>query len=474
MRILPAVGLLLAGLSLEADAMQTIELLGERFDPTPEGGLPRGWRAAGGAWKVEGGELVGEPLSAEGLVLAPGGPWDDLELAVTARFLAMDGEASWLGLSLGELDESGVEHLVRLRQAGRTRLPRIEYLVRHRGGASLRAGGALSGALELGKPLRLRLQTGGGRLLFWVGDELALDSALARDLRAGGLGLRASSARVAFDDFQVGRLAQGRLPELRVRYGPLRPITVIAHRGASAEAPENTLAALRLGVKQGAHGVEFDVHRSRDGALIIIHDQDLIRTTDFCGVFPDRKQAAVAATDLADIRRLDAGSWKGPDFRGEPVPTLEEGLELLRGKATAVVEIKDKAIGREVARLIRSAGLEDEVFVQSFHPQAIRELREELPGVTTGFLTGDRVGIDEVERARTHLRQAREAGASAVVCDYVLIGPAYLAEMRRRAMAVWVYTVDDPAVQEMLIRLGVDGIITNVPSGLLKLLSAED
>jgi glycerophosphoryl diester phosphodiesterase len=340
------------------------------------------------------------------------------------------------------------------------------------GGWSVRARGPEAGPLEVGAPRRLRLMASGGRVRLWVDEGLALDSALARDAGPGALGLGLSSGRIAFDGFRLRRLSADEVSRLRVDYGPLRRILVIAHRGASSIAPENTLAALRLAIEHGAQGAEFDVHRTRDGALIVMHDEDLLRTTDFKKAFPGRERAEVALVDLQDLLQLDAGSWKSPAYRGEPVPTLEQALDLLRGKTTAVVEIKPEGIGRDVARAIRKAGMAEQVFVQSFSARAVREFHEELPQAATGFLTDDRVSASEAERARSHLRQAREVGASAVVCDHALVGPAYLEEIHRHAMAVWVYTVDDPALAEMLVRLGVDGIITNVPKPLLELLEA--
>lgn len=244
---------------------------------------------------------------------------------------------------------------------------------------------------------------------------------------------------------------------------------VIAHRGASQAAPENTLAALTLGMEQGADGVEFDVYRAGDGWLVLLHDKDVLRTTNFKDVFTDGRSAKVSELSLAELRRLDAGSWKSADYAGEKVPTFEEALELLRGRATAVIEIKPEDIGRDVAMIVQKLGIEKEVFVQSFSPRAIREFHEVLPGVTTGYLTGDKVSDDSVARAREHLRIAVESGASAVVCNYKLADRAYIDEIHRNDFFVWVYTVDDEGVMRSLMERGIDGIITNVPSVLVGL-----
>ncbi len=239
---------------------------------------------------------------------------------------------------------------------------------------------------------------------------------------------------------------------------------IIAHRGASKEAPENTLAAIKLGIEQGSDGVEFDVYRTSDGQVALMHDKDVLRTTNFKEVFTDGRSAKVAELSLAQLRRLDAGSWYSADYAGEKVPTFEEALELLRGRSTPVIEIKPENIGQDVAMIVQKLGIEKEVFVQSFSPRAIREFHEVLPGVTTGYLTGDKVSDDSIARAREHQRIAAESGASVVVCNYKLADRAYIEELHRSGFIVWVYTVDDEAIMRSLMERGIDGIITNVPS----------
>ena len=239
---------------------------------------------------------------------------------------------------------------------------------------------------------------------------------------------------------------------------------VIAHRGASVDAPENTLAAIKLGIEQGSDGVEFDVYRTSNGQLALMHDKDVLRTTNFKEVFTDGQSAKVAELSLAQLRRLDAGSWHSAAYAGEKVPTLEEALELLRGRSTPVIEIKPEDIGQDVAMIVQKLGIEKEVFVQSFSPRAIREFREVLPGVTTGYLTGNKVSDDSIARAREHRRIAAEAGASVVVCNYKLADQAYIEELHSSGFIVWVYTVDDEGIMRSLMESGIDGIITNVPA----------
>lgn len=460
------------------------DILREDFDTVAAGRLPDGWKALDGEWEVAGGELVGKNLTGDARLLVPGGPWRDLQVELTVKFLGARKPGSWLSVNFGVVGQGKARdsaagkpifcHSLVARQNAAAKNG-VEYAVRHGtltepGARRVRGTGSGRSAFEPGQRHRLRLQASGGRVRFEIDGQLVLDSALGCDVEAGTIGLGLFSAQVAFDELEISRLSEEDRAELRVEYGPLRSVPVVAHRGASADAPENTLAALRLGTARGAAASEFDVYKTRDGAIVLLHDRDLLRTTNFRSVFPDRKDARVEALDLEEIRKLDAGSWKSSRYQGEPVPTLEEALQALHGLSMPVVEIKPADIGADVARVVRRLRLADRVFVQSFSDRAIREFRRELPQTTTGFLTGERVSVDGLERARVHLRKAREAGANAVVCHYSLVGPRYIREAHRRAMIVWVYTVDDPTLWGPLVRLGVDGIITNVPGRLVEFL----
>jgi glycerophosphoryl diester phosphodiesterase len=197
-----------------------------------------------------------------------------------------------------------------------------------------------------------------------------------------------------------------------VQQGP-RPPQLVAHRGASAYAPEHTLAAYRLAIEQGADYVEQDLAVTRDGELICLHDESLERTTNVEDVFPDRATVEPAtgrrrwlAVDftLEEIKRLDAGSWFHPRFAGERVPTWEEAVRAIDGAAGLYPELKTPALYRErqidqtllfVASVkemrldLRPAG---SVIVQSFDDQPLRELAWALPSIPRTLLIDGRDG----------------------------------------------------------------------------------
>jgi glycerophosphoryl diester phosphodiesterase len=234
-----------------------------------------------------------------------------------------------------------------------------------------------------------------------------------------------------------------------------RPL-VLGHRGASAEAPENTLAAFRLALDQGADGVELDVWRCATGEVVVAHDEDTRRVAGVSLRVPD--------SPLAALRSLDVGAWKGDRFRGERMPLLSDVLEAFPG---AVVNVELKSRGRDLrlaeaaARVVARAGAEGRVVVSSFDWRLVVAFRLAAPEVPVGLLF-------DAERAwRVRLFAAiRLLGPSAVHPERGLVTPARARAWASRGLAMNVWTVDDPAEAASLARLGAAALITNVPRGI--------
>ena len=244
--------------------------------------------------------------------------------------------------------------------------------------------------------------------------------------------------------------------------GPHARVMRIAHRGFSHVAPENTLAAIEAALAAGTDGVEFDVHRTADGALVLLHDDTVERTTDFLRLYQDGRSSAVRNLTLAELELLDAGAWKADRYRGERIPTLRQALAALRGKATPVIEIKAPDIGRQVAELVIEMGLEDEVFVQSFNAGTVADFNAACRAAASGFLAGKPDPPQEpVALAGLHARTALAAGANAVVVHHAVVAPEYLQALHARALSVWTWTVNDPQDMRRLASQGIDGIITD-------------
>lgn len=222
-----------------------------------------------------------------------------------------------------------------------------------------------------------------------------------------------------------------------------RPL-IIGHRGASAEAPENTLAAFALAQVQGADGIEFDVQLSADGWPVVIHDGKLDRTTNGHG--------AVQDLTLAELQKLDAG-------QGQSIPTLDEVFETLGPDFLYNVELKtaafrDNGLATAVADRIQSHGMAQQTAVSSFNPLAVRYARRHLTKSTWVA----HLSYKPVLKFKHSLIPVQ-----AVHPYYKMVDAAYMAWARKNSWRVHVWTVDDSVEAQRLVGLGVDAIITNKP-----------
>jgi glycerophosphoryl diester phosphodiesterase len=225
---------------------------------------------------------------------------------------------------------------------------------------------------------------------------------------------------------------------------------IIAHRGASAYAPENTLAAFALAHRQGADMIELDVQRSVDGTLVVFHDDTLERW--------DGTRRLAAACTWAELQALDIG--------GEKVATLAETLAFARETGTALnVEIKQPGIAAEVAALINEFGLAETTVVSSFHESELRAMQQVAPAVQRGYLMGhDTYRPDVRARELWPFLALKQVAAAAWHPTWELpLVQQVIPLVRRAGYAVNVWTVDEPALMVRLARLGATGIITNKP-----------
>ena len=224
----------------------------------------------------------------------------------------------------------------------------------------------------------------------------------------------------------------------------------VGHRGASRYAPENTLAAFRRALDDGAPAVECDVRRTQDGHLVVIHDATVDRTTDGRG--------PVDSLTLDALRRLDAGLWFGREWAGERVPLFDEVLALVRGRALIKVEIKNNprpagGIEQQVIDAVQRHGMEDDSFLMSFDHQVVRAVRSAAPGMTTGIIYAARL-VDPVGAARA-------AAADALCVQWEYLDGDAVALARGAGLGIFTWTVDDEKEFKRCLELGIDGVSSN-------------
>lgn len=237
----------------------------------------------------------------------------------------------------------------------------------------------------------------------------------------------------------------------------MKRIKTTAHRGYSEIAPENTMIAFRLALEHNPDYMECDVHRTLDGEIVVMHDGTVDRTTD--------GSDQISKMDFRDIRRLDAGGWFHPDFKGEKVPLLSELLNLCRGRSKLMIEVKDEGIEADVYKIIEDSEMLDQVMVISFHKDMGVKLKSLNPAVPFARLiwSDNPILHNEADRlAKTLIAE----NASILGLNYQSATQQLVNVMHDHGIMVSVWTVDDESDIRRMAGLGVD-IITSNDIGLL-------
>lgn len=247
----------------------------------------------------------------------------------------------------------------------------------------------------------------------------------------------------------------------------LRAVEIVAHRGASFDAPENTLASEKLAWTQAADAVETDIWLTKDGKIIVSHDKVTKRTTG--------QEKSIPETDFAELRKLDAGRWKAESFAGEKLPTLDEQIALIPAGKKMFVEIKcgPEIVPEFAACLKRMKADEKKITIISFNYESLKECRKVLPAYKTQYLVGHppanaktppkkkQPTLDEV------IAEARAAKLTGLDLQSTWpLTPDDVKKIKAAGLELHVWTVDDVAVAKLWAGLGVASITTNRPGWL--------
>lgn len=234
---------------------------------------------------------------------------------------------------------------------------------------------------------------------------------------------------------------------------------IIAHRGASVQAPENTMPAFRRAIELGADGIELDVHMSADGYLVVIHDETADRTSNSNGLIKDKT--------LSELKSLDFGSWFSEDFKDEKIPELEEVLWLLSGwDGLLNIEIKNgpvfyPGIEEAVVEALHKYRRTDRTIISSFNHYSLVEIRRYDPEIKIAPLY--MAGLYKP------WEYAHSMGAAAIHPLFYNIVPEVVRGCKENNIMINPFTVDQPDHIKAVAAAGVDGIITNVPDIALKI-----
>jgi glycerophosphoryl diester phosphodiesterase len=427
-------------------------VLEEHFDGTA---LPSGWRAVEGEWSVSGGRLVGRSTGSQLSRITFGPHLENYRVELTLRFETVAEPTRWTAVGIDMPQDGSVPWWHAALRSGSTAPNGVEFAERTAANTwNVTDAGSAPAAAGTGRDVDVAIEVRGNRGRWFFDGEQVLSTRSIRRSADGRLGFVLSGATVSFDDVVVTPVE----PESLVLPDDDDVVPrVVAHRGYSSVAPENTLAAVASGARSGADWVEIDVATSADGVPYVLHDNTVDRTTEGTGALPSLQSAYLDG--------LDAGSWFTPAFTGQPLPRFDPMLEeYLRGPADLLLEIKGPETRAELERIIgmvRARGMIGRTLLQSFDEQVLRDARAIAPDLRLGLL-----------------RSALDADplATAEALDVATYNPSWTAlrgrddvidRLNAAGIAVMPYTVDNPAEWPVMRDAGVDAVITNRPGALV-------
>jgi glycerophosphoryl diester phosphodiesterase len=235
------------------------------------------------------------------------------------------------------------------------------------------------------------------------------------------------------------------------------PVVVIAHRGSSAVAPENTLAAFRLAADQRADLIELDVQESSDGQVLVAHDADLMKVSG--------NPATIWGTTADTLRAIDIGSYKDARYAAERVPTLAEALAVCKGRCKVLVELKsyghDQRLEERVVQIVEAAGMADQCEFMSLDHDMVRKMKELRPSWRVGILVAKALG------------DLTELRADFLAVESRMASRRFVRRAHRAGQDVYIWTANDPAWMLMGLTRGVDGLITDHPDVAHRVITAR-
>jgi glycerophosphoryl diester phosphodiesterase len=232
---------------------------------------------------------------------------------------------------------------------------------------------------------------------------------------------------------------------------PESKILIIAHRGASGYAPENTLSAFKRAIEMGADMIELDIHQTKDGEIVVLHDKNLFRVA--------KVNKLVEDLTLKEIKELEVGSWFSPEYTGEKIPTLREVLSLVKGKVGVNIEIKKgrrlyPEIEEKLVKIIEEYDLVEPVIISSFHSSYLEKIKKLNPYIALGKLLVFSVFLPWENLVKD---------VNAIHPHWSMVNSYLVKSAHKDHLKVNVWTVNNTGIAARLVKLGVDGIITNYP-----------
>ena len=452
------IGILFAGLAQPASAAPITFLDRPAVYSFDDNLMPSTWSAIEGNWTVAGNRLIATPVNpAQQPLLSFSDSRSDFRIDLDVTYQALRGgdTSRWLGVAWGLSADSPLDYNVGQVRFNSTAANGLG-LLRHVATASVWADLDNTSAprnASLNVPTHLTLEVHGTRATWWFDGQPSSTTYRARDAKEGSIGLISNGVTAAFDNIVISPLeAEVDLPFTKLAAPGQNP-SMVAHRGTTMGAPENTISAIRYADSLQPQAIEFDVRYSKDGVPFLMHDETVDRTTNGHG--------RVSDLTSVELSQLDAGTWFNPKFAGEPVPTLEQiGLLFVGSPSGLLVDIKDNLTMKQALELVRLlAPVEPQrVFLQSDSLQVIARLRVANPAMNRVLIAERSGGTPE-----SLVSRLRSAGANAVNLPYpeIRLSPSLPALLHTNDIGVAIWDRNDICDWASAEQLGVDMIGIN-------------
>lgn len=237
----------------------------------------------------------------------------------------------------------------------------------------------------------------------------------------------------------------------------------IAHRGVAGLAPENTLVSFQQAMEYHPDAMELDLHLSKDGEIMVIHDSTVDRTTNGKG--------KVAELTLAELKQLDAGAWFDKKYAGEQIPTFTEVLSLTQDKITLLIELKAAGTAEKAIPMLEKFGMINQVIITSFNPEYLKIAKQLNPNISMMHIFHTDPAKKDTITPLTYTTRTLAVSANLMAINYGAVTPELIQTAHQRGLLIGVYSVDIEEDIQSMVELGVDNITSNYIDRLLKVVS---
>ncbi|MHC4212250.1 MAG: glycerophosphodiester phosphodiesterase family protein [Planctomycetota bacterium] len=419
------------------------------------------WQFEQGSWTEQKNSLQVNCFNSEAFCFYGNNQWQNYIIEVDATFLKVKNNSRWVSI-IFRAGPDGNQPWSQCPLRFDAQLDNAaEFAVKKKDKWHVRKNGPVTQNNKLNKSFHLKVIVNGPEVKFYHNGQWVINSFLCIDRNFGAVGLGASGCVARFENFNVTPLPNSTIVQHRDDQPACK---IIAHRGFSYQAPENTIAAIKAAAKTKCFGSEFDVRQTKDGATVLMHDPTVNRTTNGKG--------KLSHFTLSQLERLNTGTKTIERYHQEPIPTLNNAISTCKENTiTPVVEIKEWATLQNSIYVINQHQMNNPAYVISFDGAIIQECNKLAPKIATAWLCDKIPSTYETPHTQSAwiLKQLKTYRTNTLNISYKLLSPKMIELLHKKNIQIWVFVLNDPQIAKVIIQWGADAITTDRPDLLMKL-----